>query len=344
MMDEGDEKRALITGITGFVGSHLAVLLLQKGFSVRGTVRSLAKGESLKKTLLEAGVVPVDRLELMEADLGSDAGWPAAVDGVSVVHHVASPFPLEEPDDPDEIIQPALAGTRRVLQAANEAGVRRLVVTSSVASIIYGHDQDHPQPFTEEDFSNLDSPKLSTYVRSKVLAEQEAWDLAEEHQLAVTTIHPGLILGPLVDKNPGTSVAIIKEMLRGKLPGCPRLHFPIVDVRDVAEMHFLAGESEEAAGQRLACTGESVWFYDLAQILKEAFPDYAKKLPGRELPNWLVRFLSVFDSSIRAVLPELGLEREVSSRKAKELLDWQARPCSETVQETAQSLIEEKLV
>jgi len=334
----------LVTGITGYIGSHVGVNLLQNGYRVRGTLRSLSKGEALKNSLVEKSGISPAQLELVEADLSSDNGWEEAMEGVEVLHHVASPFPLEEPKDPNEVIKPALEGTRRVILAAQKAGVQRIVVTASVASIMYGHAKDHPQPFTEEHYTNPEADPISTYVRSKTLAEREAWELAEKHSLALTTIHPGLVLGPLVHGNPGTSVDILRQMLQGKYPGCPRLHFPLVDVRDVAELHRLAGESEAADGQRFACTQESLWIYEIAKILRQAFPEFAKKLPRREFPDWLVRFLSLFDKSIRAVLPELGLEREVSSQKARDLLRWTPRPSSETVQATARSLMDEDLV
>lgn len=343
-MAETTGKLALVTGITGYIGSHVGVNLLQSGYEVRGTSRSLSKGEALKNALAEKNERASDHLELVVADLSSDTGWEQAMEGVEILHHVASPFPLEEPTDPDEVIKPALEGTRRVILAAKKAGVKRIVVTASVASIMYGHAKDHPQPFTEEHFTNPDAENIFTYVRSKTLAEREAWELAEKHQLALSTIHPGLVLGPLVHDNPGTSVDILRQMLQGKYPGCPRLHFPVVDVRDVADLHRLAGESADAIGHRFACTQESLWVYDLAQMLEQAFPDYAKKLPRREFPDWLIRILSLFDKSIRAVLPELGLKREVSSQKARDLLGWMPRSSSATVRETAQSLIDAGLL
>lgn len=334
------ESHTLVTGITGFIGLHVALNLREQGYSVRGTVRNREKAEKL----LGASVPEPDAFSCVEADLLSDDGWAEAMAGVEVVHHVASPFPLEEPKDPDTVIGPAKEGTRRVLRAAKEAGVRRVVVTASVASIMYGHDASHRQPFTEEDFTDPEAPKLSTYIRSKTLAEQTAWELARELDLELCTVHPGLVLGPLAAPNAGTSVGIVQELLGGKLPGCPRLNFPVVDVRDVAELHRLAGETSGAAGNRYACTSNSMWFFEIAQLLRKELPDFDRKIPKRELPNWLVKLISLFDPSIRAILPELGMERAVSSDKAQRELGWRPRTAEEAVLESGRTLVKLGLV
>jgi dihydroflavonol-4-reductase len=282
-----------------------------------------------------------DRLSVLQADLSRDDGWEEAVEGCDYVLHVASPFPPKQPKDADELVVPAREGTLRVLRAALEAGVDRVVVTSSVAAI-RNTGKPSTGPHTEDDWSDASNPKLTPYTRSKTIAERAAWDLVRERgepgRLAV--VNPGAILGPVMSDDRSYSLEVIERMLKG-LPGVPQLGFSFVDVRDVAELQIAAMSAPEAGGERFIAAAEFLWMSEVAQILRERLGDAAAKVPTRTVPNLLVRGMALFDPGLRSVVGGLGQKETYSIDKARTRLGWSPRPIEETVVECAQSLIAE---
>ena len=335
----GESKTVLVTGGSGFLGGWCAVELLRQGYRVRTTVRDPAR-EPEVRAAVSSEVDHADLLTVHEADLLSDDHWERLIEGCDYVLHVASPFPPKQPKDPDELIVPAREGTLRVLRAALEAGVERIVVTSSVAAISGGRSS-RDGALTERDWTDLDNPALTPYVRSKTLAEQAAWDLVRERGEAekLATINPGAILGPLLSEDRSYSIAMVERLLRG-VPGAPRIGFNVVDVRDVADLHVKAMTAAEAGGERFVAVQEFLWMADVAKLLRERLGDAAAKVPKREVPDFLVRAMALFDSSIRSQVGLLGRKTEVSSEKARSLLGWSPRPVEETVADCAQSLLD----
>ncbi len=329
-------ETVLVSGGSGFLGGRCVVELLRRGYAVRTTVRGLAKEEEVRARVgseVDAG----DRLAVLEADLRSDGGWAEAVAGCDYVLHVASPFPAAQPKDPDELIVPAREGTLRVLRAALGAGVRRVVVTSSVAAV-RGSAGSARAPLTEADWSDPDDTALTPYARSKTSAELAAWDLVrergEEERLAV--VNPGAILGPLFGGEHSTSLQMVERLLQG-MPGTPRIGFSVVDVRDVADLHILAMTAAEAGGERYLATARFQWMADVARVLRERLGPEAAKVPKRSIPDFLVRGMALFDPAARSVVGQLGKRVELSSAKAR-ALGWEPRPVEETIADCGRSL------
>lgn len=340
-----DGGTVLVTGGSGYIAGFCIAELIRKGFRVRTTVRSLAREAEVRQSLaklIEVG----DRLSFVAADLSADAGWAEAARGVDYVLHVASPLPAVNPKDDDELVRPARDGALRVIKAARDAGAKRVVMTSSIAAIVYGRGSPKA-PLTEADWSDeTNRADTSAYERSKTIAERAAWDFMKREggSLQLVTVNPGAVLGPLLGKDFSASIAFVKKLIDGSMPGVPRIGLPIVDVRDVADLHVRAMLSPEAAGQRFICASEFSWMSDMAQVLRERVPERASRVPKRTLPNWLVRIAALFDPTVRDRLFELGKERRVSAEKAKRMLGWSPRPNAETIVATAQSLIAEKIV
>lgn len=333
----------LVTGISGFLGGHVALQLLKKGYRVRGSLRSLKKAEKVRATMQAHGA-NIDNLEFVALDLNSDDGWDAAMEGVNFLQHIASPFVIEIPDDKFELIRPAVDGTTRALQAAFKASVQRIVVTSSFAAIGYGHDTKNS--FTADDWTRTDGPTLNAYVESKTLAEQAAWALAKQANRTndLATINPGLIVGPLLDDDTGTSGAIIQDMLTGKYPAAPKIAMIIVDVRDVAEMHVAAMEKPDAGGSRYPASAGTFFIYDIGQMAAKALPEFAGKVPKFALPNWITRTMALFSSELKSVVSELGQARQLDNTSLQKLLGHDAIPAEQAVGATATSLKERNLI
>ncbi len=339
--------QVLVTGITGFIGSHVAIALLRQGYLVRGSLRSMSRAAAIRAVIAaNLDGDPGDRLTFVEAELLSDTGWAAAVGGCAAVLHVASPVPIKPVDDPDEVIRPARDGTLRVLRAAAAEGVKRVVLTSSMAAIAYGHGGRIGRPFTEADWSNLDGPDIGVYETSKTLAERAAWAFmsAEAPQMELVTVNPGAVLGPVLERDSGSSAEIVRKLMSGEFPGCPALGWEIVDVRDVASMHVAALERPDAAGERFLCAAEFLWLKEIAAILKRDLPAESRKVSTRSLPDWTVRLVALFDRTARVVLHELGTRKEVSTEKAQRMLGWTPRPAAEAVTAMARSLVQHGVV
>lgn len=336
-------KTVLVTGGSGYLGGWCVVELLRRGYQVRTTVRDLSREAEVRARIapeVDAG----DKLSVLAADLSSDDGWEGAARGCDYVMHVASPFPPVQPKDPDELIVPAREGTLRVLRAGLEAGVERVVVTSSVAAV-GGSTSRASEPLTEETWTDADNPKLTPYTRSKTIAERAAWDFVQEQgateKLAV--VNPGAILGPVLSDDRSFSLELIERLLKG-MPGTPRLGYSIVDVRDVADMQIKAMTAAEAGGERFIAVNEFWWMSEVAAVLRDRLGADAPKVPKRKVPDFMVRGMAIFDPSIRSIVGQLGRRVEMSSEKARAMLGWSPRPVEETVVDCAQSLISEKVV
>jgi dihydroflavonol-4-reductase len=329
----------LVTGASGYIAGFAIKQLLSAGWSVRGTVRNLDKADALR-----AGLQAPD-LELVAADLGSDAGWADAMKGADYVLHIASPIPDREPKNDDELVIPAREGALRVLRAARDAWVKRVVMTSSTAAICYGMD-GNSRTFTEADWTDPAHPDTYAYVRSKVIAERAARDfMADEGgALEFCTINPGAVLGPLLGKDFSASLEVIRKLLGGELPGCPRLGFPLVDVRDIADIHIRAMTAPGMNGERFLAAGKFLWMREIAEILKIRLGAQAKRVPTRGLPDFLVKLSALMDPTVRMVLPELGKQRNCDISHAKAVLGWEPRPVEETIVDCAQSLLAARLV
>jgi nucleoside-diphosphate-sugar epimerase len=330
----------LVTGGSGFVGCHCILQLLAAGYEVRTTVRNLNREPEVRAMLKVGGAEPGDRLLFIAADLEKDDGWPEAVAGCEYVLHVASPLPASLPKHVDELIVPAREGALRVLRAARDAGVKRVVLTSSFAAIGYGHEVQKT-PFNETNWTNLNGDVIA-YAKSKTLAERAAWDFMakEGGNLELSAINPVAVFGPVLGPDYSASILLVQRLMDRAMPGCPRLCFGLVDVRDVADLHLLAMTNPAAKGERfLALAGDFMWMADIAKVLKNRLGQPAKRVPIGELPNWLVRIAAFRDPTIRLILPELGKFKNATNEKAKRVLGWTPRSNEEAVIATAESLI-----
>jgi nucleoside-diphosphate-sugar epimerase len=330
-----------VTGGSGFIATHCIIRLLAAGYDVRASVRNLARADDVRAMLKVGGAEPGDRLSFVAADLESDAGWPEAVAGCEYVLHMASPFPTSVPKHEDELIVPAREGALRVLRAARDAGVARVVLTSSFAAVGYGL-KVRETPFNETDWTDTKYEGLSAYVKSKTLAERAAWDFIahEGGGLELSVVNPVAVLGPLLGPDYSASIMLVKRMMDGAVPGLPRLYFGVVDVRDVADLHIRAMTDPAARGERfLAIGGDFMSMLDIAKVLKHRLGAAAKNVPDRQLPDWLVRLAARFSPVARQALPELGRWKNASNEKAKRVLGWTPRSNEDAIVATAESLL-----
>jgi dihydroflavonol-4-reductase len=331
--------RILVTGGSGYIAGVLIRQLLDAGWLVHTTVRDLAREPALRRLL---GVQPADaQLRCFAADLRADAGWAEAAAGCSLLAHVASPLPVGVPRDADELILPARDGALRALRAARDAGVQRVVMTSSVAAISYGHGPGEHH-LTERHWTRLDVPGIPPYVQSKTVAERAArdWVAREGGGLEFCTVNPSVVLGPVASSDYSASVVIVQSLLQGRIPALPRIGFGIVDVRDVAELHWRAlAAPQSMAGERFIACGGFTWLRDIAAVLRAELGDQARRVPTRELPDWAVRMLARVSPTVRAAASELGVVRHQDASHAREVLGWVPRPPGEAIVATARDLI-----
>lgn len=343
-------EKVLVTGASGFIAQHVILQLLEKGYDVRGSVRSLKRAEEVRSLLVKHSPRTAD-IEFVELDLASDKGWVEAAKGCAYVQHIASPFPAVHPKDEDELIRPAREGALRALTAAKTANIRRVVMTSSMAAIAYGHGANRPAISDETHWSDPAGPDNTPYTKSKTLAERAAWDYVngvshdgEGKGLELAVINPALVLGPALSKDMSTSLEIPIRLMNGKTPGVPRLGFSIVDVRDVARCHVAAMTTPAAAGERFLASHDFLWIKECAAILRGAFPAYDARIPKRDVPDWALKLMAVFQPVYKQTVAELGRDRRVSSAKAERILGVKFRTASEALVASAQSLIDLKAV
>ena len=331
----------LVTGGTGFIACHTILQALGGNHRVRTTIRSLKREADVRAMLKQGGSEPGDRLSFFTADLGNDAGWAEAAAGCDYVLHVASPFPANAPKHEDELIVPAREGALRVLRAARDARVKRVVLTSSFAAIGYGHAPQQA-PFNETNWTDPTGGDMTAYVKSKTLAERAAWDFvaAEGGALELSVVNPVVVFGPVLGPDYSPSVLLIQRLMSGTVPGSPKLTFGVVDVRDVADLHLRAMVHPAAKGERfLGVAGDFIWIRDIAKVLKDRLGEAARKVPTRQLPNWLVRLAALRDPAVKQILPELGKQKNGSNEKARRVLGWAPRSNEEAIVATAESLL-----
>jgi nucleoside-diphosphate-sugar epimerase len=331
----------LVTGGSGFIGSYCILQLLAAGHQVRTTIRSLKREGDVRAMLKEGGAEPGDQLSFIAADLERDEGWSQAVAGCEYVLHVASPFPPNVPKHEDELIVPAREGTLRVLRASRDAGVKRVVLTSSFAAIGYGQ-KPKTTPFDETSWTDPNGDDVRPYVKSKTLAERAAWDFIanERGGLELAVVNPVGVFGPVLGPDYSPSILLVQRLMDGALPGCPQLYFGIVDVRDVADLHIRAMTHPAAKGERLlAVAGDFLSVVGIAKILKARMGAAAKRVPTRQLPNWLVRIAALRDPAVKLILPELGKIKNGTNQKATRMLGWAPRSNEEAIVATAESLV-----
>lgn len=345
-MTEPTASPVLVTGASGFIAMHCILQLLEGGYRVRGTLRTMARSEGIRAALAKRVDVG-DRLDFVSGDLSKDDGWDEAVKGCDAVLHVASPLPRTPPKHEDELIVPARDGALRVLRAAAREGVRRVVMTSSVAAVLYGHARDGSKVYDESDWSIL-SDDVGAYEKSKTIAEKAAWklveELPEEQRLEFVTINPGLVLGPILDDDYGTSGEVVRKLMRREMPGCPDVGWAMVDVRDVASAHVAALTNPDAPGKRFICAVEHASMLDVARILRAKFADRGYRVPTRRLPDWLLRVVAVFDKTARLAVGELGKRQDLNTERIRKTLGWKPRTVEEAVVAMGESFIEHGVV
>ena len=324
-------EKVLVTGITGYIGEHCAAALLREGYEVVGTVRSLAKADATRKAI--SNVAQTDNLSFVEADLLSDKGWDDAMQGCSYVLHVASPFFLKEPQNENELIAPAVDGTLRVIKAAKSAEVKRLVLTSSTFAIIAGKETGKYGP---QDWSDTNK-NIGAYAKSKTLAERAAWAEVKGSNLELTVINPGAVFGPPIGSKDGAqNVAMMADMIAGKMPMIPDMAMGMVDVRDVAKLHIAAMTKSGASGKRfIACTAEPIEMSTVTQVLRDA--GYSKA-PARKAPTFLLKFMGIFDKQVKGMLPFIGKKASYDNSETFEILEWKPTPMSQSFKEMASAI------
>ncbi|MFA8442212.1 NAD-dependent epimerase/dehydratase family protein [Yoonia sp.] len=338
-------KTVLLTGASGYIAKHVALRLLEDGFHVRGTVRNLARGAEVTKAVqphLSDDADLANRLTYVALDLTSDDGWDDAMVGVDVVMHTASPFPLAQPKNEDDLIRPAVDGALRALRAAHKAGISRVILTSSTAAISGSALPAGDRAFDETNWTDPNDPDATAYVRSKTLAEQAAWDFVRDEAPAMqlTVINPGFVLGAPLDANYGTSISVIERLLKGKDPMLPAIGFATVDVQDVADMHVTVITQPQSHGQRIMTVDRFMTFKEIAQAIKTAYPN--RKVVTRVAPNAVIKFLGLFDPAIKSIVPSLGRIDKVDNARAMATLGRGMRQAHKAAVSSAAYLIENK--
>jgi dihydroflavonol-4-reductase len=334
------KQTVLVTGASGFIAKHCIVKLLQEGYAVRGSLRSLDKADTVRAAV--ATQANTDDLSFVVLNLNSDDGWNAAMKDCVFVQHVASPFPGAEPKDENDLIIPARDGALRALRAAAKAGVKRVVLTSSMAAIAYGHDHGDDYIYDEKDWSNTKGD-IGAYLKSKTIAERAAWDFIETpdaNGMELSVINPGAVLGPLLDASYSTSGQLVGKLLKGEVPACPNIGFSCIDVRDVADAHFAAMTKPVAAGRRYLCIGEYAWMLDISKTLHAA----GYKTPIKKLPDFLVHFMAIFDKTVRMIKSGLGKQTRCSNARLRTELGIEPRSLEDMTLSMAKTMVEFKVV
>ena len=339
------DTHILLTGITGFLGSHTAIQCLNKGYHVVGTLRNQNRSDEIREVIVKH-TENIKNLRLIEADLSDSIVWDNIMKGIDCVMHIASPFPRELPKHEDDLIIPAKNGVLNILNAAASNGVKRVVMTSSTAAIIYGKEKENRNgTFNENDWNNPKIKKDNTpYYKSKTIAEKAAWNFIKNNSsgMELVTICPGAILGPVLEKDYGTSANIVIKMLDGSVPAIPNIGLEMVDVRSVAELHIKAMEIPEAAGERFVATAGFLSFSEVANILRKKYPN--RKIPKNRLPNFAVYIFAQFEKTLKPILLDLGVERKIDNSKPLNLLGWEPLSLEEAVTSCAESLFKQNII
>jgi dihydroflavonol-4-reductase len=339
-MAEKKNPLVLVTGGSGYIAVHIILKLLMENYRVRATLRTMSRQDEVKGMLKSGGLTNLEGLSFIQTDLSSDHNWDEAVKGAEYVIHVASPTPNKIYKDENEMIGPAREGVLRVLRAARDAGVKRVVLTSAFGAIGVGHN-NHKGPFTEKDWSNIEA-NIHPYQKSKTIAEKAAWEFIrqEGNGLELATVNPVGVMGPILGNDYSHSNSSVRQMLEGQMKSVPKIYSDYVDVRDVADLHILAMTRPEANGERfIASTAENLSMLDVANILRKNLGEDAKNAPKGEVPNIVVRVMAIFKPQLRMVASLLGLDMSTSNQKAKQLLGWKPRSAEEAITATGKSMM-----
>jgi len=331
-------KTILLTGISGFIAKRIALDLLEAGYTVRGSLRSMDRAEEVRAALRPklGDSAALDRLSFVDLDLTTDAGWPEAMDGVDVLMHTASPFPMTQPKDAEAIVRPAVDGTLRALKAAHAAGVGHVVLTSSAVAILYT-EAAKSRPVTEADWTEPDHPAVSPYSLSKTLAEQAAWAFMADHpEMSLTAINPGLVAGTPLDDRFGTSLALIERLLSGKDPALPEIVLPVVHLDDVARLHVQAVEDTAMRNTRNLAVADMRSMVEMGRLLASVFPN--RKIAKMKAPKFLLTLLSYTDPALKSVLPQVGIRYRVDTSATRARTGITFIPADDALLEAARYL------
>ena len=338
-------NKVLLTGISGWIAKHTAIKLLNSGYEVLGTVRDKNLIEQTTETL--GKYAPIDKLSFVELNLLKDDGWNDAAKGCKCIIHVASPFPMKVSNNRELLLPVAVDGTLRVLNAGLNAGVEQIIKTSSIVAMFRKPNRSNPYSFGENDWTDENWIEgVNDYFLSKTKAEKAAWELMERKGLKskLTTICPGGVFGDALDKKGGTSIEYVRQFLKGKFPGAPKFAVLISDVKDIAKAHVACIGNNKVGGRRLIVGKEVKKLVELSQLMAEAMPEYAKKLPKKELPNFMVKLISYIDSSAKTMIPDLGILMQTDTSYAEELLGFKFKPAKDCITENAKSVVQLGLV
>ena len=338
-------EKVLLTGISGWIAKHTAIELLNKGYEVLGTVRNKDLIDQTKETIKKHA--PIENLSFIELDLLKNDGWDEAAKGCKYIFHIASPFPMKVSRDREFLLPVAVDGTLRVLNAGINAGVEQIIKTSSIVAMFRKPNRSNPYTFGENDWTDENWIEgVNDYFLSKTKAEKAAWELMESKGLKskLTTINPGGVFGDALDKKGGTSIEYVRQFLKGKFPGAPKFAVLISDVKDIAKAHVACIGNNKVGGRRLIVGKEVKKLVELSQLMAEAMPEYAKKLPKKELPNFMVKLISYIDSSAKMMIPDLGILMQTDTSYAEELLGFKFKPAKDCITENAKSVVQLGLV
>ena len=337
--------KVLLTGISGWIAKHTAIELLNKGYGVLGTVRNKDLIDQTKETIKK--YAPIEKLSFIELDLLKDDGWDESAKGCKYIFHIASPFPMKVSRNRELLLPVAVDGTLRVLNAGINAGVEQIIKTSSIVAMFRKPNRSNPYTFGENDWTDENWIEgVNDYFLSKTKAEKAAWELMESKGLKskLTTINPCGVFGDALDKKGGTSIEYVRQFLKGKFPGAPKFAVLISDVKDIAKAHVACIGNNKVGGRRLIVGKEVKKLVELSQLMAEAMPEYAKKLPKKELPNFMVKLISYIDSSAKMMIPDLGILMQTDTSYAEELLGFKFKPAKDCITENAKSVVQLGLI
>lgn len=333
-------KKVLVTGATGFIGLHCIHQLLNQGYAVNGSLRSPKRKDEIIEALKNKNT-PIENLNLFVFNLTEDNGWDEGMQGCDYLLHIASPLSVKAYDD-DFFVKPAVAGVKRAFKFAKKHNIKKVVLTSSVAAII--ETDEEKEYFDENDWSDINCREISSYAKSKTMAERAAWDFIKEHQnpFELAVINPALVTGPSLTGDLGESNKAIEMVVTGKMPVAIPMNFGFVDVRDVATAHILAMQNESSNGERFALSEKDLSYKEIAKILRD---NGFKKAPRISVPIWIAKFLANFNKELKIAVPFMGKTRSLSkTSKAKDVLGWEPRPAEESIIDVANQIKEMGLI
>ena len=329
-------KKVLVTGASGFIAEHCIIELLKNGYSVKGSLRSMNREQEVRDAI-KTGASD-ENLEFCKLDLLEDDGWEDAMWDCDYLMHVASPFVIEDPKDENELIKPAKEGTLRALNAAKKAGIKRVVLTSSVAAVnshMMSGTSDHTT------WTDINSKYVTPYQKSKTIAEKAAWDFYNnqdsDNRIELVVINPGGVMGPQLGNDlGGASTQIVSQLISGKFPMIPALSFPFIDVRDVAILHLKAMTTPEADGKRfIAAHSEPTWMYEVAEVLSAAGYE---KIKLKKAPSFMLKLIGLFDNKTKSLVPMLDKYVPCDNSQTVKILNWEPMPWEQAFIEHAKSI------